>query len=250
MCCFRHSRCAPGNALAAAPPVPKLPDYVNDYAHVLSPKQKSQLEDFLKDLDEKTSNQVVILTVPSLQGDTIENFAIRTAQARKIGQKGKDNGVLILAAINDRKIRIEVGRGLEGVLTDARSSEIIRNEMAPRFKAGNYADGFWAALVVIQRAVKGEFKADQKTHHFQNVDVSSLLMWMVIGIIILVLYVRATRYRNHSIGPYWYRGGGGYGGYSGGYSGGGFSGGGFSGGGGGFSGGGGSFGGGGASGGW
>jgi uncharacterized protein len=187
--------------------------------------------------------------VPSLNGEEIDDFSLNVARNWKLGQKQDKNGVLLIVAINDHKMRIEVGFGLEGALTDALSGEIIRNEIAPHFKAGDYFGGLMAGVTAIDKATHGEYKATGATHHPQqgpNIPVGTLLFWMIFFIIILASHVRFRRYRNQWLGPVWISSpssGFGSGGSSG-WGGGGFSGGG------GYSGGGGSFGGGGASGGW
>jgi uncharacterized protein len=231
----------------AAPPVPKLEGPVNDYAHVLSPAQQTQLTDFLLNQEQQTGNQIVILTVPSLDGDAIDDFSLKVARAWNLGQKDKKNGVLVTVAINDHKIRIEVTGGLQSVLTDALSSQIIRNEMTPNFKAGDYFGGLWAGVNAIDKAIHGQYKATGTPRHVQQkptVDVGTLLFWMIVLIVILASHLRFRRYRNHWLGPVWIPGnsggfssggffgggGGGGGGYSGGGGGGGFDGGGASGG--------------------
>jgi uncharacterized protein len=138
--------------------VPPLAGRVNDRAALLKPETVSRLERQLAELERSDSTQVAVLIVPSLEGDTIEEFGIRVAEAWKIGGKGKDNGVILLVAKTDRKIRIEVGRGLEGTLTDLTSGRIIREEIAPRFKAGDYDAGISAGVAAITKAVRGEYK--------------------------------------------------------------------------------------------
>ncbi len=142
--------------------VPKLRGPVNDYAEVLFADEEKRLQDFLLGQERKTTNQIVILTVKSLDSDTIEDFAVKVFNNWELGQKGKDNGILIVLATKERKIRIEVGFGLEGVLPDAVASRIIRDEMAPKFKEKNFADGFMAAAVAIDKAVAGEFQAKEQ----------------------------------------------------------------------------------------
>lgn len=115
--------------------------YVNDFAGVLSVETKQQLETRLSSLDASTSAQVSVVTIKNLDGDTIEDYANKLFDEWGIGQKGKDNGVLLLVAVDDREMRIEVGYGLEGALTDAESSWIIRDKITPRFKEGNYDQG-------------------------------------------------------------------------------------------------------------
>ncbi|HCW06334.1 MAG TPA: hypothetical protein DGG95_03100, partial [Cytophagales bacterium] len=111
---------------------------VHDDAHALKQESVDLLEKSLKAYEDSTSNQIAILLIQSLDGDVLEEYSIRVAEKWKLGQKGKDNGVLLLVAVDDHKMRIEVGQGLEGVLTDALSSRIIRNEIAPEFRRGDY----------------------------------------------------------------------------------------------------------------
>lgn len=151
--------------LASAPlwgaEVPRLTGPVNDYAEVLSPDDEKKLTGFLLGQERKTTNQIVILTVKSLDGNTIEDFAVKVFEKWKLGQKGKDNGVLLVLATTERKMRIEVGHGLEGVLPDVIASRIIREEMTPKFKAKDFAGGFMEAAIAIDKAIKGEYKAEE-----------------------------------------------------------------------------------------
>ena len=133
---------------------------VHDEAKVLSQTTIDNLEHSLKIFEDSTSNQMAILIVPSLDGEIIEQYALRVAEKWKLGTKDKDNGIVMLIAINDRKMRIEVGQGLEGVITDALANRIIRNEMAPNFRRGDYDAGVLAATNAIMLASKGEYKAD------------------------------------------------------------------------------------------
>ena len=136
---------------------------VHDDAKVLSASVVQQLEAQLKLHEDSTSNQLAILIIPSLQGEVIEDYALRVAEKWKLGQKEKDNGALLLIAIEDRKMRIEVGYGLEGVLTDAMCNRIIRNEMAPNFRRGDYDAGVIAAVDAMIKAIGGEYVADDTT---------------------------------------------------------------------------------------
>ncbi len=137
--------------------VPALSARVNDYAGMLSPAAASTLEARLRDLETTDSTQIVILTVPSLEGDSLESFSIRVAEKWKIGQKKLDNGVILLAARDDRKVRIEVGYGLEGSLTDLISGRIIQDVITPRFREGNYDEGFVQGVDAVIAVVRGEF---------------------------------------------------------------------------------------------
>ena len=186
-----------------------------------------------------------MLIVPSLEGESIEDYSLRVCEKNKLGKKGRDNGVLLLIAKADRKLRIEVGYGLEGVLPDATSSKIIRLDIVPHFREGEYYDGVRAGVEAIMLATKGEYKGDGRRKG-PNVVFPGVVAFFVITILISIL----RRGRRMSIGRRGFGAGpwigGGFGGGFGGGGGSGFS----SGGGGGFSGGGGSFGGGGASGSW
>jgi len=139
--------------------VPALRAHVNDYAGMLSPETVQKLESELTAFERSDSTQIAVLTVPSLEGENLEEFSIKVGEAWKIGQKGKDNGVILLIAKQERKIRIEVGRGLEGKLTDLLSGRIIRGEIAPRFKAGDFDGGVSAGAAAIMAVVKGEYTA-------------------------------------------------------------------------------------------
>lgn len=144
---------------------PPLKGRINDYASMLTPSTVQTLEQKLASFERETSNQIVLLTIPSLEGDAIENYAIRVAEAWKIGQKDKNNGVILILAKKERKIRIEVGTGLQGVLPDITAGQIIRNVIAPNLRSGDVDKGISAGLGAIIDATKGEFKAsaaDQK----------------------------------------------------------------------------------------
>jgi uncharacterized protein len=131
--------------------------WVHDQAGVLSGAVKAQLEALLQAHRDSTSNQIAVLIVPSLDGGDIDGYAVEVFKEWKLGQAGKDNGVLFLVAMQERQMRIEVGYGLEGVLTDAMSSRINRNEVAPFFREGNYEGGIQAGVVAIIKTIAGEY---------------------------------------------------------------------------------------------
>jgi uncharacterized protein len=236
---------------SAALPVPPAPDRrINDYAGVLSAEDRARLEDKLRAREQGSSNQVVVAIFRSLQGESLEDYSIRLAQAWRIGQKGLDNGVIFLVFTEDRKMRLEVGYGLESKLTDAISSQILRQAVAPRFREGKIADGIAAGLDAIDQAIAGTYKGTAPAKRQQGSSLFSLFLLAIVlaglgSIIIPAMFANARRQG-------WTGGRGGWGG--GGpfiFMGGGGSGGGGGGGGGGdFGGGGGGFGGGGASGDW
>ena len=217
---------------------------VHDDARILSSQTIQQLELHLRHYEDSTGNQIAILLIPSLEGDAIEDYALRVAHDEwKLGQNKNDNCVLLLIAVDDHKIRIEVGQGLEGVLTDATTSQIIRHEMAPNFRRGDYDAGVLLAVNAMVRAIGGEYISDgtPSSRGRKRPGGSMITLLIIFGVIILISRIRGggnNRGSGWSSGAGWFIGGLGGGGGSGG---GGF---------GGFSGGGGSFGGGGSSGSW
>jgi uncharacterized protein len=141
--------------------VPQLKGRVNDYAGILSAPARKHLDAVLADLEQTDSTQIVVLTLPSLEGENLEQFSIRVAETWKIGQKGLDNGAILLVALKERKIRIEVGYGLEGRLTDLVAGRIIRNVIVPRFKTGNFDQGIAAGVAAMIGVVRGEYEPPQ-----------------------------------------------------------------------------------------
>lgn len=229
--------------------VPRLKGRVNDHAGLLSPEQASRIENALAQHEAATSNQIALLTVPSLEGEDLEGFSIRVAEAWKLGQKGKDNGVILLVARDERKMRIEVGYGLEGALTDVESSQIIRNVVVPLFRSGDYYAGIASGLQAIVSAIEGEFSGEggavgmARGRRSPGGGLSSLLFYLLILVFSGGSFFMRRGRRGGMLLPAMFLLGGGRRGRGGGFGGGGFGGGGFGGGGGGF-------GGGGSSGGW
>jgi uncharacterized protein len=236
-----------GTPARAAPTFPPLTGRVVDDAHVLSAQTQADLTAKLAALEQKTGDQLVVATVPSLQGDEIEDYGYQLGRAWGIGEKGKNNGAIFLIAPAEHKVRVEVGYGLEPVLTDALSSVILQEQVLPKFRTGDVQGGVIAGTDAIiaqldldpaQAQATAKAAAQQPARHPNPIPVILLLVFIVFALRALF----STR-RGGGLGalPFLFMGGGG--GFGGG-------GGGFSSGGGGFSGGGGSFGGGGASGGW
>src|SRR5258705_5240896 len=128
---------------------PALTGRVVDDANILDPQARAVLTDKLAALEAKTTDQLVVVTLKSLQGTSVEDFGVELGRRWQIGQKGKNNGVLLIVAPNERKVRIEVGYGLEGALTDAVSRLIIENAITPRFRAGDFAGGIKSVVVDI-----------------------------------------------------------------------------------------------------
>jgi len=178
------------NAQRAVPELWGL--HVHDDAHVLSQTTVDQLEKRLKAYEDSTSNQLAILIIPALDGEVLEQYSLRVAEAWRLGQAKQDNGALLLIAVNDRKMRIETGQGLEGVLTDAVCSRIIRREMAPSFREGDYDGGVTAAVNAMIAAIGGEYTAEAGDNN-DTADLSwrerlfiGLFIFLVLGIFTVI----------------------------------------------------------------
>lgn len=156
--------------------------YVNDEANVLTVEQKQTLNNLVNDFQSKTGNEIAVLIIPELKNETIESQAVKTFEEWGIGKKGKDNGVLLLVAIKDREMRIEVGYGLEGVLTDLKSGQIIRDIITPEFKNNNYFSGIQKGLQAIISIISG----DNSVLPVTNPPIT--LNENIIGIIVLLGY--------------------------------------------------------------
>lgn len=173
-------------AVAGIPPKPNPPRLVNDLAGMLSEQQASNLEFKLRQYNDSTSTQIAVVTITDLEGYDVADYAVRLALEWGIGQKGKNNGLLLLIAKNDRKIRIETGYGLEGALTDALSSRIIRNEISPAFKSGNFYEGIDAGTDAIIKALAGEYKSSKKSKKGGG-GVGATIFVVLLIIIVLIL---------------------------------------------------------------
>jgi uncharacterized protein len=190
-----------GSAFAQRAVPPQGGVWVHDEANVLSPGTIAQLEQLLKAERDSTSNQIAILIVPSLEGEDIDGFGIRVGDAWKAGDKKKDNGVIFIVSIQDRKMRIEVGQGLEGVLTDALSSRINRNEVAPNFRVGNYDAGIMAGTVAIIQAIKGTYVNETPPQRGRR---SGRSPWTsLIVIIIIIIAMSRRKGGGGGMGGYW-----------------------------------------------
>ncbi|MFC2133439.1 TPM domain-containing protein [Bacteroidota bacterium] len=165
--------------------VPYLMGRINDYAGIISDEAKLELDQILREHEMETSNQIVILTILSLEDEILENFANDVFNTWGIGQKGKDNGVLLLVSLNDKKIRIEVGYGLEGELTDAECSSIIRNEMAPNFRRGDYSRGITSAVRSIIGAIEGYYDTTEPEYISENFETVPFPLNIFIGIFVM-----------------------------------------------------------------
>jgi len=174
--------------LACAIEVPQLRGRVNDYASMLSPGAAGRLEQQLADFEKSDSTQIVVLTINSLEGESLEGYSIKVAEAWHIGQTKLDNGAILLIAKHQTKVRIEVGLGLEGVLTDLVSGRIIRGDMSPHFKNNDYDTGISAGVSSIMQVVRGEYKAqprDLKQGKKSASPVVTLLVFLLVAVVFL-----------------------------------------------------------------
>ena len=233
------------------PPVPNR--HFNDYANVVSSSTAAELDQKLEQFERETSSQIVVVIYPRMQSESsIEDYTVRVAHSWGVGQKGRDNGAVLFVFIQDRKMYLQVGYGLEGALPDALAKRIIENEIKPHFRKGDFDSGLRAGVTAILQATRGEYKAIARPQS-KETPIPLWAIALVIGLLIVVfiarllsylvagtVFTRGGRTRSYGVEPIFW----------GGFGGGGGSGGGFSSGGGGFSAGGGGFGGGGAGGSW
>ena len=223
----------------AAPTFPALTGRIVDQAGVIPADKQAAIEPKLRDLEDKSGIQLVVATVKSLEGQEIEPYANQLFREWKLGEKQKNNGVLLLVAPNERKVRIEVGYGLEGTLTDALSKVIITNAIAPRFKAGDFGDGVSRGVDDIITALttdaaewqpKPSLRLDAPEDQLSNTAIAIALFIFII----LMLFCRTCREIFFQVlwaisvsSPSGRGGGGGFssggGGFGGGFSGGGGS---------------------------
>jgi uncharacterized protein len=181
--------CAPWAAAEVA--VPPLKARVTDLTGTLQPDQRAALEQTLQAFENSKGSQIAVLIVPTTQPETIEQYAIRVADAWKLGRKGVDDGVLLLIARNDRKLRVEVGYGLEGAIPDAVAKRIVSEIIAPHFKQGDYFGGIRAGVDRIIKAVEGEPLPEKKSS--QSKDEGGSGDWLAIGFVLAVVVGGAMR---------------------------------------------------------
>jgi uncharacterized protein len=210
--------------------VSKPQGYVLDNANIISNEAKSFLENLTIELEQKTSAELAVVVVNSLDGESIEMYAVKLFEKWGIGKKGKDNGILLLVSLNDRRVRIEVGYGLEGVINDGKAGEIIRNNIIPYFKQGDFSGGVLSGTLSIVKILSEYYNVQidgltgeyAKTFTKQNKsNWGSLIFFLLIfflfgfrGIFFPLIF--------GGRGNFWGSGGGGFGGgsFGGGFGGG------------------------------
>ncbi len=176
--------------------------YVNDFAHALSPETKRSLDTELSQFEKDTSNEIAVAIVPDMGGDYIENYAVKLFEEWGVGKKDRDNGVLLVVAMQEHKLRIEVGYGLEGALPDSLAQRILDDEMTPRLRAGDTDGAVTAAVHAIESATTGEYtptepKANPLSWIWDNIE------WLFFGVIVGFQWLAAILARSKS----WWAGG-------------------------------------------
>lgn len=231
--------------ISAKVKLPELKMLVTDNAGVLNSNQERELESALRALEQSSTAEVAVVTVRDLEGLSIEEYSIRLVEKWQLGKSDRDNGVLLLVSTGDRKVRLEVGYGLEGVLTDAHSSYIINTKIIPAFREGSYYEGIKSGVLAVSGEITrtSTISPEELAKYERSKNRRQKEGGIPVGVIIFLLFIILSGRRRRGILPWLLMGSmmGGRGSSRGGFGSGGF---------GGFSGGGGSFGGGGASGGW
>lgn len=182
-----------GSGAALALEVPYLSGRVNDLADLVSAETEARISSSLEEFEGRTGHQVAVLTIPSLEGESLEEFSLRVAETWKLGRAEQDDGVLLLVARDDRKMRIEVGYGLEADLTDAESGRILRNIMTPRFKAGDFDGGIEQGVTAIVGTLDGNevIPQDAPVQGLSDVPIGARLLtggmfFLVVGMFSLM----------------------------------------------------------------
>lgn len=177
--------------------------FVNDFAGILKPSERQELEARISAFEKATSDEISVVTIKDLGGDTIENYAVKLFEEWKIGKAGKDNGVLILVALDDRQMRIEVGYGLEGDLTDLQSSWIINRVMVPAFQTGDYFGGLSGAVEKVEAAVGGEAIPSEQPEPALPANLANISWFFIIAFIFFFRIAAILLGRS----PSWWAGG-------------------------------------------
>lgn len=170
--------------------VPALKGRINDYADVIDSDDEAQLNEYLTRLDDQTGIQIAVLTVPTIDGESIETYSMRVAESWKLGQKGEDNGALVVLALEEHDIRIEVGYGLEGVLTDTKCGLILRNVIIPEFKDGDYSEGILKGVSnIVGIVLDDEELVDKDVLNEKESENSWGIVFMVFWIIFIIIII-------------------------------------------------------------
>lgn len=194
--------------IAAAPNFPQLTGRIVDQSQLLTPDDRQAIEAELRALEERSTDQIAVVTVPSLQGYPIEDYSYQLGRHWGIGQAGKDNGILLVVAPNERKVRIEVGRGLEPIMTDVLSGLIVNNAILPAFRRGDFSGGIRAGVRDIKDVLLGDAEAVRERARGKRAApktdtaaVLFLLLWLAILAFIVYAHVRNARQHPGALGP-------------------------------------------------
>jgi uncharacterized protein len=172
--------------------IPKLQARITDLAGVLTPEQAASLEEKLRQFEASDSTQIAVLIIPSLEGEVLEDFSERVATAWRLGQKGRDNGALLLVAMKERRVRIEAGYGLEPTLTDIRSRRIIQDEILPAFKQQQYYEGIDAGVTAITQTVRGVYQGSPQPRNPQRRIVTGNRMQLLVFVLAPMLWLLSS----------------------------------------------------------
>lgn len=183
----------------AADTFPPPKEYVNDFAAVIPADTKAALERSLADFDKKTTVQIAVVTVADLGGDSVDDYAVRLFEAWGIGRKGADNGILLLASRDDRKIKIEVGYGMEPYLTDGRAGRILDEQVVPALKAGNYGKGLSDGAKAIQAAVIANGYEPGTTRPAPIADTDNPKLYIVLSLAFASMYIMSYMARTKEV---------------------------------------------------
>ncbi|MGA1839040.1 MAG: TPM domain-containing protein [bacterium] len=191
--------------------IPEIIGRINDFADMLTSYEEIQLESLLEEYEKTTSNQIVVVTIDTLRGNVLENYSMRLAEKWKIGQKGKNNGVILLIVKQEKKLRIEVGYGLEGALPDGLCGSIIREKIAPFFKGGYYLQGIKNGLNAIIKATKDEYISQKTINDITDTFITWLIilsilsgffvLWMAAGIFKSLHFIFISLFKNKEKKP-------------------------------------------------
>ena len=182
-----------GPGLFAAERIPPAPpQYFNDYAGVVSPAVANELNSRLEQYERDSSNQLLVAIYPTMESNSsVEDYTVRVAQAWKVGQQGRNNGAVLFAFMQEHKLYIQVGYGLEPVLTDAIASQIVQDELKPAFRAGDYDGGMRSAVKSMIAATKGEFRGTGRTQAHRNPTQGippKLILFVIFALVSLAHY--------------------------------------------------------------
>jgi uncharacterized protein len=193
-----------GTSLVSAQTFPDYQGFVNDYAGLLSPEVKTKLEAQLTQLEKDTTVEVAVVTINSLEGDSIEDYASRLFEKWGIGKKGVDNGVLFLVALDDHQMRIEVGYGLEPIITDGRAGRIRDNDVIPMFKNNDYEGGITAGVNSIENYIrKNTAPAPLEGNPVRSMFGNWFMVMIIIGIVTIYLMGFMARSKSIWLGGIW-----------------------------------------------